>query len=378
MKENKIRKKAWLILIGVVLVVVIGTIVVRGIMIEKENWITAAPSGGETVSLLAGDVYIVASSYTEGITGQYFTKEDSFAPRGVELSWDHKGTAATLYIVKIGRKKDLSDAQSYQTTDLTLNMKGLYCGTNYYYQIEADFPSKTVTSKTFDFVTEALPRTISVEGVSNTRDIGGYVTEEGRYRVRQGMIYRGASLDDLTETGKRKLLYMYGIKTDLDLCGERKKSPLGDNVNFVNVSAPYYAIKGSGSAINTSAYREALVTAIRTFAKEENYPIYMHCAIGRDRTGTLAFLINALLGVKREDLYLDYELSFLSKAGCADFKEDSRPETYVMHSLRSLYDYIDRYKEDGSFSEKTEQFMLDLGVTADEITAIKAIMLDEL
>ena len=85
----------------------------------------------------------------------------------------------------------------------------------------------------------------------------------------------------------------------------------------------------------------------------------------------------ALLGVGEEDLYLDYELSFLSQSGCADFKEEITPNTFLGDHLWSLYHYIDHYKEEGTLSEKTEQFMLDIGITSEEIASIKAIMLED-
>ena len=40
--------------------------------------------------------------------------------------------------------------------------------------------------------------------------------------------------------------------------------------------------------------------------------IYFHCRIGTDRTGTLAYILEGLLGVSEEDRVDDYELSFFS------------------------------------------------------------------
>ena len=50
-----------------------------------------------------------------------------------------------------------------------------------------------------------------------------------------------------------------------------------------------------------------VLTSVRNYG-----PIYFHCAIGRDRTGTLAFLIEGLLGMSKSDIYKDYELTNFS------------------------------------------------------------------
>ena len=40
--------------------------------------------------------------------------------------------------------------------------------------------------------------------------------------------------------------------------------------------------------------------------------IYFHCRIGADRTGTLAYILEGLLGVVDEERLQDYELTFFS------------------------------------------------------------------
>jgi hypothetical protein len=209
-----------------------------------------------------------------------------------------------------------------------------------------------------------------VKNVSNTRDIGGYYTTDGKYRVRQGMVYRGANADGIYPVDRELMISKYGIKTDLDLRGDAHYSPLGPSVQLVCVSAPYYA--GTSTGIDATSYQGALRTAIKTFANKDNYPIYVHCAIGRDRTGTIAFLINALLGVGIEDLRLDYELSLLSETGDSGVKA-----TDLIGSINTLYTYLRDYKAGGTLQENTEQFMLDLGITQAEIDSIRTIMLEE-
>ena len=198
-------------------------------------------------------------------------------------------------------------------------------------------------------------------------------------------IYRGGKIEDGTEAGKAKLLNYYGVKTDLDLRAEATASPLGASVNFVNVSGPYYAGTGdSGTGINSLAdsskgpwkgtYRDALLTEIRTFTKPENYPIYVHCSLGRDRTGTIVFLINALCGVGEMDLFMDYETSFFSRLGRAD---DQTAANMSKTIFQGLYNYIRVYAPKKSLAEATEMFMLEIGITQDEINSIRNILLEE-
>ena len=40
-----------------------------------------------------------------------------------------------------------------------------------------------------------------------------------------------------------------------------------------------------------------------------NKPCFYHCAIGADRTGTLSFMLEALLGVSSSDIDKDYEIT---------------------------------------------------------------------
>ncbi len=369
------KKKGFLI--GGALAIVIVVLGVVLCFLPSQPKITATPSEGQVVELLEGDILEVTSNYVQGMTDRYVDGTDKYQPSAIMITWECK-EASTGFMVKLGTKEDLSDGKVYETTQSFLNVTDLYRDTQYFYQVIAVSSDKEVKSEVFDFVTADLPRTISVDGVSNTRDIGGYKTEDGKYRVKQGMVYRGAAIDNLSSTAQEQLLNTYGIKTDLDLRGELEVSPLGDAVNFINVSGPYYAVRGGETGIYKQAYREALLTEIRAFADEDNYPIYMHCQIGRDRTGTLAFLINSLLGVGEKDLYLDYELSFLSSAGSTGYDSGNVPSKMLSEQFDSLFFFIENSSSEGTWAEKTAAALKSLGVTEEEITAIRSILLEEI
>lgn len=336
--------------------------------------ITASPAEGEKVNLLSGKVYDVATKYEMCITEQYFPSGDVYAPDDVRMSWKSE-EGASYYTVRIGTDKKLKDAQEYVTMEQNLAISDLYSGTHYYYQVVATFKEKTVKSRIFDFETAALPRTIYIEGVSNTRDMGGYLTEDGKHRIRQGMVYRGGTMDEITEEGRQKAIGTYGIKTDLDLRNSDEglnTSPLGAKVNYIKIGAPYYT---GLNGVENPKYRDALLKEIKTFANKDNYPIYVHCSLGKDRTGTICFLINALCGMEKEDLYLEYELSYLSARGCLD--TGAPPSKSVAQIFTGLYNMIDSYRIEGTLAEKTEAFLLDMGATKKEIASIRSIMLEE-
>ena len=48
-------------------------------------------------------------------------------------------------------------------------------------------------------------------------------------------------------------------------------------------------------------------------ADVNNYPLDFHCSIGKDRTGCMAYLIEALCGMSEEDIYRDYLFSNFAK-----------------------------------------------------------------
>lgn len=334
--------------------------------------IDATLKNGSTVVLLQGYFLDYVSNYTRYGSEATYDGTDQYAPAPVTLSWSCG--AADYYTVKLSLDPALTASEYFVTFDQRLVLEDLLMGKTYYYQVIAHRGDTAVKSRIFSFQTAYLTRTIEVPGVSNTRDFGGYLTEDGKHRIRQGLIYRGGQLEEISVDGIEKMLYTYGIKTDLDLRGYTA-SPLGKTVNYVGVSAPYYL---GSNGILAESYKEALITEIRTFADPANYPIYVHCALGRDRTGTLCFLINALCGVGESDLYMDYEASFFSVKGCQD---NNTPRHMIDASFTPLFDYINTYPcagENPTLADRTEAFFKEyLGITQAEIDSIRSILLKD-
>ncbi|MBR2385528.1 MAG: tyrosine-protein phosphatase [Clostridia bacterium] len=346
--------------------------------------ITASPSEKVEIPLLSGDIYTVCANYELYITDDYKKDNtDIFAPTPITISWESAETPL-YFVFDLSTNADMSNSESYVTFDNSITFEYLFMGYDYYYQIQAKFEDRIVKSRVFEFSTSYLPRTIYVDdNVSNTRDWGGYLCGNGTMRVKQGIVYRGGALETITAKGKDVMLNKLGIKTDLDVRGDgsatSNRSPLGVNVNYIETKGPYYLGTvgidfGKGTLSDErQAYKDALITEIKAFANPDNFPIYVHCSLGRDRTGTLCFLINALLGVSETDLYRDYEISMMSATGT---KDGQTAKYMVGTAFKGLYNYIKRYSYK-DLAGNAEKYLLDLGITQEEIDAIKANMLEE-
>ena len=167
----------------------------------------------------------------------------------------------------------------------------------------------------------------------------------------------------ITPEGVETMLTVLGIKTDMDLRMPDEDSDgtyvLGDSVNHVYYSAPSY------SSIFTSNSAAGRIRVIFSdLADESNYPIYVHCTYGRDRTGTVCYLLEALLGLSEDDLMKEYQLSALYY-GYLDIDE----MTAFVTTFKSL--------PGKTMSEKAEGYLLSIGVTAEEIASIRRIHLSE-
>ena len=136
-------------------------------------------------------------------------------------------------------------------------------------------------------------------------------------------------------------------------------------------------------------YGQLLAKIFDILAQETSYPLYFHCIHGADRTGTLAVLIEGLLGVSEEDIVKDYELtSFNSKSGqrlrgkgnadntsFAVPLEDSSSGYGLQHLFASLRAY-----SGNTLKDKIENFLTseDVGVPDSTITAIRNLLIEEI
>jgi protein tyrosine/serine phosphatase len=174
---------------------------------------------------------------------------------------------------------------------------------------------------------------VPLEGSFNTRTLStpGY--------VQAGLIYRSGSLAGLTQKGQEQLVRGLNVRTIFDLRsgGEKKAFPLpsleqehGVRIASVTSDSPPAAMDltdfvprpnnpalwNGGAHGFSKSYLEILAiyqTAFREvfshLIENPGSPILFNCTAGKDRTGTLAALIQAVAGVPDNEIANDYALS---------------------------------------------------------------------
>lgn len=170
-------------------------------------------------------------------------------------------------------------------------------------------------------------RILAWEGCNSVRDLGGLRTGDGRM-TRWRAIVRSDTPARLTEAGW-SALYAYGIRTVIAL---RTYGMVEDELN---ITPPYSDIATVQVAIEDFTdtefvqqwvasdlwgtplyYQDALrrwperhAAVISAVARAQSGGVLFHCIRGHDRTGIIALLLLALVGVTPEDMIADYELS---------------------------------------------------------------------
>ena len=127
--------------------------------------------------------------------------------------------------------------------------------------------------------------------------------------------------------------------------------------------------------VNSVAYQSTMLNNLKVFADKDNYPIAFHCAIGRDRTGTLAITLYLLLGIDVEQIQQDYIVSFFSSACNRDSFENCGEQ------METLIYYFSSYKgkdgvSSGTIYERTAEYATDIGLSTDELNRIRNNLLE--
>ena len=325
------------------------------------------------------------------------------------FSWAGTGAKAP-FIVKVYDltiDADMEFPYEKEVTGITFSNYNIYTpGHIYYYSVTEKSSGEEIVSEMFGIKNNTV-RFINLPTVGNFRDVGGWQAKGGR--INYGLIYRGRHADNISATD-RATFNRLGIKTEIDLRNNNNypvpNAPDLDGVKYcLYQTAAQYAyviscLRSGSSGIVTppvhsgitgndiNNLRDAYKEIFSLLSDRNNYPFYIHCTAGADRTGTFFFLLNGLLGVSFEDLTRDFELTsfagsprWRSKANAdgTDFDDSGIYMTSDQGNNVSwglLKAEIEKYNRGGDLADTIENFLVNYAeIPQAQIDAVKSIMI---
>ena len=243
-----------------------------------------------------------------------------------------------------------------------------------------------------------VDRHLDCDGVFNLRDLGGYPTVDGR-SVRWRTVFRGDGLHrahdplgpvratscrtviDLRTVGERTAGFVLCDDVEslhLPLLLEtwdRQALALGspDPVDFLVERYLEMAENGGGG----------IASILETLARPTRLPAVFHCSAGKDRTGVVAALLLATLGVEDRHIADDYHLSAraidrivasydVPVAGDA-VAMVAVPPAFLACPPEAILGFLDRLRErHGS----TDGYLASIGIGGPTLAALRDALLE--
>lgn len=245
---------------------------------------------------------------------------------------------------------------------------------------------KEVNMNRYDPASQKIPH----EGLLNTRELGGMPCATGTFP--SGLFIRSGAPCFFGSDGVSYLKSM-GVKTVIDLRAEpeilRDGNPFMDDpsVKFYNI--PLFVGDPSADTDPTMEFLrthhlgdfyvimlnelgDRIVKILNILRTHTNGYCLFHCAHGKDRTGVIAAILYLLAGASREDIVLNYKVSYDYAKHFLD-PLIAKKDDDMKHTLRSdainmeiLLDYLER-----EYSMDIGRYLLENGMTPDELEGLK-------
>lgn len=158
---------------------------------------------------------------------------------------------------------------------------------------------------------------IPLKGTSNARDLGGYLTLDGR-KTKSGVFMRSDDTDELTDTDIEKLLSL-GVKVVIDLRHEKATQTWPDKLANVDGIEYHHIAISEAHRVSNGSYKgyleytgegNVVKQLIDIIANVDDGVVLFHCIGGKDRTGFLSMLLLLLANVDTQTIINNYVVSY--------------------------------------------------------------------
>ena len=223
--------------------------------------------------------------------------------------------------------------------------------------------------------TESYPD-LSIEDFANFRE----VRTTG---IGTNKLYRSSSPIDLS-LGRNhyadSLAKEAGIATFINLTDTENYAKSYQNFDSSYYSSQDAVFLSMPVRFFSTPFKEGLATGFR-YMIQHDAPYLVHCTYGMDRTGFTIAVLEALMGATPEEIQADYAKTFSNYYNVIDDKQVALNEqqinffkNVVLRNLQAVYhaegiDVLDTDNADWAIT--TEQYLQKLGMTAEEISALK-------
>lgn len=286
--------------------------------------------------------------------------------------------------------------------------------------------AETSTLQEVDSDPVHLPHSAELEGAVNARELGGYVTTDGKI-VRENLLIRSGELTGMTEEDIRVLTDTYKLRDIIDLRQpdeiEAKPDPAIPGATYINLSVvpvpeeseetsdadavkppseesvaekeyenPYINLvlsmgdvrEGMESVYTNLVTSEHSLEYFRQFfdilLADGEGAVLWHCTSGKDRTGVASALVLSALGVDRQTIVEDFMLTneYLAEKidrAVVSAKEETS-DVDILEGVRIL-NGVDRSYIEATFEAIEQYGPLDsfleeqLGLTEEKVQALR-------
>ncbi|MBO4832317.1 MAG: tyrosine-protein phosphatase [Oscillospiraceae bacterium] len=207
-------------------------------------------------------------------------------------------------------------------------------------------------------------------------------------KIKENFMYRGASPVDNSRNRAAyvdDLLEQNGIRFIIDLADSEEDMngyTASDGFSSEYAESLYengcMVLLDMGSGYTGQVYKEKVVQGLRA-ALEHEGPIYIHCMEGKDRTGFVCLLLEALAGASFDEMKKDYMTTYGNYFGVTEDgtpeKYDAIVDLYFVPFMEFLHGTDDLSKlEKANYKNDARDYLKEGGMTNKEINQLRKMI----